>query len=90
MIKGAEAEAEVLMAAMAPLPSEATEEDLKALQHAYDVFMYKVFGVIADGIENVSGMSSDNSKSIYDLSGRRLRSTSQKGVYIVGGKKIVN
>lgn len=90
MIKGAEAEAGALMAAMAPLPSEATEEDLKALQHAYDVFMYKVFGVIADGIENVSGMSSDNSKSIYDLSGRRLRSTSQKGVYIVGGKKIVN
>jgi hypothetical protein len=90
VIKGAEAEAEALMTAMDPLPSEATEEDLKALQHAYDVFMYKVFGVIADGIENVSGMSSDNSKSIYDLSGRRLRSTSQKGVYIVGGKKIVN
>ena len=89
IIKNAQAEADALMAAMQPLASEATEEDMQALQKAYDVFMYKVFGVIVDGIDKVKGENVKVKTSSYDLSGRRVEKMSQKGVYIVDGKKIV-
>ncbi len=90
VIKGAQAEANALIAAMAPLPSEATSEELKALQTAYDIFMYKVFGIVYDNIDEVQGTTPNNKvSSIYDLSGRRLHNPSDKGVYIVDGKKII-
>ena len=89
IIKNAQAEADALMAAMQPLASEATEEDMQALQKAYDVFMYKVFGVIADGIDEVKGENGKVKTSSYDLSGRRVNKVSHKGIYVVDGKKIV-
>jgi hypothetical protein len=89
IIKNAQAEADALMAAMQPLASEATEEDMQALQKAYDVFMYKVFGVIADGIDEVKGENGKVKTSSYDLSGRRVDKVSHKGIYVVDGKKIV-
>lgn len=89
IIKEAQAEADALMAAMQPLASEATEEDMQALQKAYDVFMYKVFGVIADGIEQVQSADGKVKTEIYDLSGRRITSPTKGGVYIVNGKKAV-
>jgi hypothetical protein len=90
IIKNAQAEAEALIAAMTPLPSEATEEELKALQTAYNIFMYKVFGIVYDNIDEVQGTTPNNKvSSIYDLSGRRLHNPSDKGVYIVDGKKII-
>ena len=58
--------------------------------------MYKVFGVITDGIDEVKGENgseeTENGKrktENYDLTGRRVEKMSQKGVYIVDGKKIV-
>ena len=90
IIKKAEAEADALMKAMQPLPSEATEEDMQNLIQAYGQFMYKVFGVITDGIEDVKTENGNGKTEIYDLSGRRVQNTSHKGVYIVDGKKIVN
>ena len=89
IIKNAQAEADALMAAMQPLASEATEAEMQALQKAYDVFMYKVFGVVADGIDEVKGENGKRKTETYDLSGRRVENMSQKGVYIVDGKKIV-
>ena len=89
IIKGAEAEAEALMNAMQPLPSEATDEDFARLQQAYNVFMYKVFGVIYDNIESTLGTTTATSRIIYDLSGRRVQQPQQKGIYIVNGKKVV-
>lgn len=89
IIKNAQAEADALMAAMQPLASEATEEDMQALQKAYDVFMYKVFGVIADGIDEVKTENGKRETEIYDLSGRRVDKVSHKGIYVVNGKKIV-
>ena len=89
IIKNAQAEADALMAAMLPLASEATEEDMQALQKAYDVFMYKVFGVIADGVDEVKGENGKVKTSSYDLSGRRVNKVSHKGIYVVDGKKIV-
>ena len=90
IIKNAQAEADALIAAMAPLPSEATTEDYDALLAAYEAFMYKVFGIIPSGINETLGTSNEKSGNIYDLSGRKVQSSAQKGVYIVGGKKIVN
>jgi hypothetical protein len=90
IIKNAQAEADALIAAMAPLPSEATTEDYDALLAAYEAFMYKVFGIIPSGINETLGTSNEKSGNIYDLSGRKIQSSAQKGVYIVGGKKIVN
>lgn len=89
IIKNAQAEADALMAAMHPLASEATEADMQALQKAYDVFMYKVFGVIADGIDEVKTENGKRETEIYDLSGRRVNKVSHKGIYVVDGKKIV-
>jgi hypothetical protein len=73
---------------------------MQALQKAYDVFMYKVFGVIADGVDEVKGengtegrrpkgLKSKVKTSSYDLSGRRVNKVSHKGIYVVDGKKIV-
>ena len=90
IIKNAQAEADALIAAMAPLPSEATTEDYDALLAAYEAFMYKVFGIIPSGINETLGTSNEKSGNIYDLSGRKVQSSAQKGVYIVRGKKIVN
>ena len=88
IIKDAEAEAQALMKAMLPLPSEATDKDYEELQKAYNDFMYKVFGIIPSGIDNVSGANKTTDNIIYDLSGRRV-ATPVKGVYIVDGKKQV-
>ena len=86
-IKNAQAEADALMATMAPLPSEATEEDLESLQHAYDVFMYKVFGIIPSAITE-TGASSVHDKNIFDISGRRVSKSANTGIYIMNGKKV--
>jgi hypothetical protein len=51
--------------------------------------MYKVFGVIADGIEQVLSEDGKVKTEIYDLSGRRIPSPNKGGVYIVNGKKVV-
>ena len=59
------------------------------MQKAYDVFMYKVFGVIADGIDEVKTENGERKTKIYDLSGRRVNKVSHKGIYVVDGKKIV-
>lgn len=88
IIKDAQAEADALVAAAAPIPSEATEEDLDKLQAAYDAFMYKVFGVVPSGISGVYG--DDNGNGIYyDLSGRRAVKPMQGKIYIVDGKKVM-
>lgn len=42
----------------------------------------------ATGIENVNVKENLNDKAIYDLSGRRVEKT-QKGIYIVNGKKVL-
>ncbi len=89
IIKNAQAEADALMAAMLPLASEATEEDMKTLIQAYGQFMYKVFGIITDGIEQVQSADGKVKTEIYDLSGRRITSPTKGGVYIVNGKKMV-
>ena len=86
IIKDAEAEAQALMKAMLPLPSEATDKDYEELQKAYNDFMYKVFGIIPSGIYDISGANKTTDNVIYDLSGRRV-ATPVKGVYIVDGKK---
>jgi hypothetical protein len=62
---------------------------MQALQKAYDVFMYKVFGVIVDSIDEVKGENGKVKTSSYDLSGRRINKVSHKGIYVVDGKKIV-
>ena len=89
-LKNAQAEADALFDATEPLPSEATEEDLKALQEAYDAFMYKVFGVIPSGIEDTIGQESNNSKKVlYNLKGQRVKHPEHNGIYIMNGKKII-
>lgn len=87
IIKDAQAEADALIAAMEPMPSEATEEDLNNLQKAYDAFMYKVFGIIPSGIDDVKD---NNGKNIWhDLSGRRIAKPTKAGIYIMNGKKML-
>ena len=89
-LKNAQAEADALFDATEPLPSEATEEDLKALQEAYDAFMYKVFGVIPSDIEDTIGQESNNSKKVlYNLKGQRVKHPKHNGIYIMNGKKII-
>lgn len=89
IIKGAETEAQALMTAMTPLPSEATKEDYEELQKAYETFMYKVFGIIPSGIYDVPETSQGTGNVIYDLSGRRINSSPREGMYIINGKKMV-
>jgi hypothetical protein len=87
---GAEAEAHALMQAAEPLPSEASESDLQQLQTAYDNFMYKVFGIIPSGIEDINGNTNNyQPNTYYDLSGRKVGSPSQSGIYIINNKKVV-
>jgi hypothetical protein len=73
-----------------PLPSEATKEDLATLQKAYETFMYKVFGIVPSGIDDVDA-SPDNGTNafIYDVSGRRVLRPTQNGVYIINNKKVI-
>lgn len=86
LIKNAQAEAQALLDATTPLPSEATEDDLQTLQAAYDAFMYKVFDIVPSGITHVDG-SGAGCAEIYDLSGRRVASAKSSGIYIINGKK---
>ena len=87
---GAEAEAHALMQAAEPLPSEASESDLQQLQTAYDNFMYKVFGIIPSGIEDINGNTNNSlPNTYYDLSGRKVTTPSQSGIYIINNKKVL-
>lgn len=85
VIKNADAEAEALMAAMQPLPSEATEEQFAQLQDAYVAFMLKVFGELPTSVESVVVPVEKNARSYYDLMGRQLKGAPAKGLYIENG-----
>lgn len=89
IIRNAQAEADALLAATTPLPSEATENDMQALKDAYGAFMHKVFDIPLD-IDDISGDHplGDNNR-IYDMDGRRIARPAQGGVYIMDGKKVV-
>lgn len=50
----------------------------------------KSFPVIFDGETAIGGIGASESKgAVYDLSGRRLKSATAKGVYIENGKKVL-
>ena len=42
----------------------------------------------ADGIKDVAAPE-QQAEGIFDLSGRRVSNTNQKGIYIINGKKVV-
>jgi hypothetical protein len=42
-----------------------------------------------DAIENINVNDNANVRDIYDLTGRKVNSQLKKGIYIVGGKKIL-
>lgn len=89
IIRDAQAEADALLAATAPMPSEATEADMKTLRDAYAAFMNKVFDVPLD-IDDISGTDGrGNADRIYDISGRSIANPQCGGVYIVNGKKVI-
>ena len=87
ILKNAQAEAEDLRNASEPLPSEATEAELQALQAAYDAFMLKVFGIVPSGIDAIQNAAPE--AVIYDIQGRRLQQTNQPGIYIINQKKVI-
>jgi hypothetical protein len=90
IIKDAQAEADALLEATMPLPSEATKEDLATLQKAYEAFMYKVFGIVPSGINDVNSSLDNGGKTyIFDVSGRRVSHPNQNGVYIINNKKVI-
>lgn len=88
ILRNAEAEAEALLTATAPIPSEATENNLQTLKDAYAAFMKKVFDVEV-GIDNIYGDTFHGTDNIYDISGRRITKPLRGGIYIVNGKKVV-
>ena len=89
VIRDAQAEADALLAATSPMPSEATESDMKTLKDAYAAFMNKVFDVPL-GIDDISDNDGyGNTNRIYDISGRRIAKPLHGGVYVVNGKKVV-
>lgn len=89
IIRDAQVEADALLAATAPMPSEATESDMQRLQNAYEAFMYKVFDIPLD-INNIQDNGAYNGQnSIYDMTGRSIAKPSHGGVYIMNGKKII-
>lgn len=47
----------------------------------------RLYQVDTDGIRNVN--ENGNGNGIYDLSGRKVTSQLRKGIYIIGGKKVV-
>ena len=47
-----------------------------------------LYGTQATGIENVIGENGEV-KAIYDLTGRRIDTITNRGIYIVGGKKVL-
>lgn len=89
ILRNAQAEAEALLAATAPMPSEATETDLQTLKDAYAAFMHKVFDVPVEIISLPADGSLTGNDSIYDLTGRRIASPVRGGVYIMGGRKVI-
>ena len=90
IIKNAQAEADALLEATMPLPSEATKEEYEVLKKAYEAFMYKVFGIIPSGITDVNTDLNNSANShIYDVSGRRVLQPNQSGVYIINNKKVI-
>lgn len=86
--KAAEAYAEVEKALEAANAKKgnATEDDIAALQNAYDKYT-KAINDITTGIGNIKAETNKSDK-VYDLQGRRVYNM-QKGVYIVNGKKII-
>jgi hypothetical protein len=62
----------------------ASVEDYKAAKHWNE---FRNFIGVETGIEN-SEIRNENSRLIYDLSGRRVEKT-EKGIYVVNGKKVV-
>ncbi len=89
VIRQAQAEAEALLAATAPMPSAATESDLQKLKEAYDAFMYKVFDVPTDVNDIPADDITTGKPTIYDVTGRRITKPTHGGVYIVNGRKTV-
>lgn len=53
-----------------------------------DAVLPTLYGTQATGIENVIGENGEV-KAIYDLTGRRIDAITQRGIYIVGGKKVL-
>ncbi len=53
-----------------------------------DAVLPTLYGAQATGIENVIGENGEV-KAIYDLTGRRIDAITQRGIYIVGGKKVL-
>ena len=88
-LRGCSAEADDLRAAMEPMPSEATEADYANLKTAYDMFMYKVFGIIGDGIQDIPSAMPSATPAFYDLSGRRIAAPRTAGIYLSQGKKVL-
>ncbi len=86
ILKGMQAEADALLAACAPMPSEATEDDLQTLRQAYATFMHNVLDV-PTGIVTIPSANGGET-TIYDLTGRRIAQPQRGGLYIVGGKKV--
>ena len=56
-------------------------------EYAGDTFIFEVIAKeVEDGIENVTA---DAEAVIYDLSGRRVMEITERGIYIVNGKKVI-
>ena len=53
-----------------------------------DAVLPTLYGAQATGIENVIGENGEV-KAIYDLTGRRIDTITNRGIYIVGGKKVL-
>ena len=86
VIEQAQAEADALKAAMQPLPSEATAEQLAALREAYAAFMLKVFGELPSSTDGVVMPAKTGAYPLYDLMGRPLKQAPVRGLYIEGGQ----
>jgi hypothetical protein len=86
VIEQAQAEADALKAAMQPMPSEATAEQLAALREAYAAFMLKVFGELPSSIDGVTMPAKTGAYPLYDLMGRPLKQVPERGLYIEDGQ----
>ena len=65
-------------------------DDFRMYKYALTAEEVAALADYTDGIDEIVNSKSSNRKSIYDLSGRRVSSSSKtKGIYIRDGKKIV-
>lgn len=63
-----------------------SEDDLKALQTAYDAYLEAIN--VATSITEVNAQNAAKTSKVYDLQGRRVAKAT-KGVFIINGKKVV-